>query len=90
MIVHNIDKRECELLLQMLDEEDTVYIQDLLCAYKLAWIRGLKTTYYLRSLGATHVEKSTSDNSGSNLNAVKSDEEVKQCLIDDPECEACQ
>ena len=27
--------------------------------YKLAWIRGLKTTYYLRSLGATHVEKST-------------------------------
>ena len=59
-------------------------------AYKLAWIRGLKTTYYLRSLGATHVEKSTSDNSGSNLNAVKSDEEVKQCLIDDPECEACQ
>ena len=38
----------------------------------------------------SHVEKSTSDNSGSNLNAVKSDEEVKQCLIDDPECEACQ
>jgi ribonucleoside-diphosphate reductase alpha chain len=27
--------------------------------YKLAWVRGLKTTYYLRSLGATHVEKST-------------------------------
>ena len=60
-------------------------------AYKLAWIRGLKTTYYLRSLGATHVEKSTSDNTGSNLNAVQSgSSEVKQCLIDDPECEACQ
>ena len=60
-------------------------------AYKLAWIRGLKTTYYLRSLGATHVEKSTSDTSGSNLNAVKSnDDEAKQCLIDDPDCEACQ
>ena len=29
--------------------------------YKLAWVRGLKTTYYLRSLGATHVEKSTMD-----------------------------
>jgi ribonucleoside-diphosphate reductase alpha chain len=58
-------------------------------AYKLAWIRGLKTTYYLRSLGATHVEKSTSD--GSKLNAVaNSSPEVKQCLIDDPECEACQ
>ena len=60
-------------------------------AYKLAWIRGLKTTYYLRSLGATHVEKSTADNTGSNLNAVQTESsEVKQCLIDDPECEACQ
>ena len=29
--------------------------------YKLAWARGLKTTYYLRSMGATHVEKSTMD-----------------------------
>lgn len=28
--------------------------------YKLAWLRGLKTTYYLRTLGATHTEKSTS------------------------------
>ena len=27
--------------------------------YKFAWLRGLKTTYYLRTLGATHVEKST-------------------------------
>ena len=27
--------------------------------YKLAWIRGLKTTYYLRTLSATHAEKST-------------------------------
>jgi ribonucleoside-diphosphate reductase alpha chain len=27
--------------------------------YKLAWLRGLKTTYYLRSMGATHAEKST-------------------------------
>ena len=59
-------------------------------AYKLAWIRGLKTTYYLRSLGATHVEKSTTDNSGSALNAVSNNTESKQCLIDDPECEACQ
>lgn len=39
--------------------------------YKLAWIRGLKTTYYLRSMGATHVEKSTMDaNRASGLNAV--------------------
>ena len=27
--------------------------------YKLAWVRGLKTTYYLRTIGATHAEKST-------------------------------
>uniref|UniRef100_UPI00313C3322 ribonucleoside-diphosphate reductase subunit alpha n=1 Tax=Hydrogenophaga sp. OTU3427 TaxID=3043856 RepID=UPI00313C3322 len=27
--------------------------------YKLAWLRGLKTTYYLRTMSATHVEKST-------------------------------
>ncbi|MEC9206085.1 MAG: ribonucleoside-diphosphate reductase subunit alpha [Pseudomonadota bacterium] len=64
-------------------------------AYKLAWIRGLKTTYYLRSLGATHVEKSTADNTNSKLNAVKnngSNDSVEdaQCLIDDPDCEACQ
>jgi ribonucleoside-diphosphate reductase alpha chain len=40
--------------------------------YKLAWVRGLKTTYYLRSLGATHVEKSTmADSSKANrLSAV--------------------
>jgi ribonucleoside-diphosphate reductase alpha chain len=27
--------------------------------YKLAWLRGLKTTYYLRTMSATHAEKST-------------------------------
>ena len=39
--------------------------------YKLAWLRGLKTTYYLRTIGATHMEKSTSK-TGS-LNAVSAD-----------------
>ena len=39
--------------------------------YKLAWIRGLKTTYYLRTVGATHAEKSTVR--GGSLNAVPSD-----------------
>ncbi|GAB4184578.1 MAG: ribonucleoside-diphosphate reductase subunit alpha [Simkaniaceae bacterium] len=29
--------------------------------YKLAWVKGLKTTYYLRALGATQIEKSTTD-----------------------------
>ena len=67
--------------------------------YKLAWLRGLKTTYYLRSLGATHAEKSTVR--AGQLNAVPSDVSVfvsartdpaepRFCAIDNPECEACQ
>ena len=36
--------------------------------YKLAWVRGLKTTYYLRTVGATHAEKSTVKSGA--LNAV--------------------
>jgi ribonucleoside-diphosphate reductase alpha chain len=38
--------------------------------YKLAWLRGLKTTYYLRTVGATHAEKSTVKSG--QLNAVTS------------------
>jgi ribonucleoside-diphosphate reductase alpha chain len=38
--------------------------------YKLAWLRGLKTTYYLRTMAATHVEKSTV--TSSQLNSVSS------------------
>lgn len=65
--------------------------------YKLAWLRGLKTTYYLRSIGATHAEKSTVKTG--HLNAVPAagdastangDDAPKFCAIDDPECEACQ
>ena len=67
--------------------------------YKLAWLRGLKTTYYLRSLGATHAEKSTVK--AGQLNAVASAASsegeaasapgaAKFCAIDNPECEACQ
>ena len=37
--------------------------------YRMAWLRGLKTTYYLRSLGATSTEKSTLDRG--TLNAVQ-------------------
>jgi ribonucleoside-diphosphate reductase alpha chain len=40
--------------------------------YTLAWLRGLKTTYYLRTLGATHAEKSTTDKIGQ-LNSVSAD-----------------
>jgi ribonucleoside-diphosphate reductase alpha chain len=73
--------------------------------YKLAWLRGLKTTYYLRAMGATHAEKSTSKAGA--LNAVPAEggafsgaaettaaaadgAEPKFCSIDNPECEACQ
>ncbi|MEQ1601469.1 MAG: ribonucleoside-diphosphate reductase subunit alpha [Methylophilaceae bacterium] len=61
--------------------------------YRLAWLRGLKTTYYLRSLAATAAEKSTG--AGGELNAVSSlmpetDSSPRQCAIDDPGCESCQ
>ena len=48
--------------------------------YQLAWERGLKTTYYLRSLGATGAEKT----------APVAAPQPQVCSIDDPDCEACQ
>jgi ribonucleoside-diphosphate reductase alpha chain len=48
--------------------------------YQLAWERGLKTTYYLRSLGATGAEKT----------APVTAPQSQVCSIDDPDCEACQ
>ncbi len=67
--------------------------------YKHAWLRALKTTYYLRTLSATNAEKSTVQTSA--LNAVKSvpvtqvvapvpATDIKACSITDPDCEACQ
>jgi ribonucleoside-diphosphate reductase alpha chain len=68
--------------------------------YKLAWLRGLKTTYYLRTTSATYAEKSTVARGA--LNAVSSVDaatsaassdpasDVKFCSIDNPDCEACQ
>ena len=70
--------------------------------YRLAWRKGLKTTYYLRSRSATHVEKSTLKGTDGKLNAVSAVQASapinidvnaawgKACAIDDPECEACQ
>jgi ribonucleoside-diphosphate reductase alpha chain len=73
--------------------------------YMLAWERGLKTTYYLRTLSATQVEKSTLDVNQRGIQprwmknrSASSDIVVdrtaapppKQCLLDDPGCEACQ
>ena len=70
--------------------------------YKLAWLRGLKTTYYLRTLSASSAEKSTGK--GGELNSVSAHggpaavgavgegaaEDAKFCSIDNPECDACQ
>jgi ribonucleoside-diphosphate reductase alpha chain len=59
--------------------------------YREAWHAGLKTTYYLRSRSATHVEKSTLKRTDGKLNAVAvSPAAPKRCSIDDPTCEACQ
>ncbi|SDS50537.1 ribonucleoside-diphosphate reductase alpha chain [Halopseudomonas xinjiangensis] len=59
--------------------------------YRMAWYRGLKTTYYLRALAATSTEKSTVDTG--RLNAVSSSGPApvpQACSIDNPDCEACQ
>jgi ribonucleoside-diphosphate reductase alpha chain len=70
--------------------------------YKLAWLRGLKTTYYLRTTSATYAEKSTVA-PGSAVNAPvstlvsqaraerASPGQRHQVLRDrQPDCEACQ
>ena len=66
--------------------------------YKLAWVRGLKTTYYLRSVAASHVEKSTGDQRNI-LNTVSADlsqnngnGSTQACPLNlngEDECEAC-
>ncbi|PRX46001.1 ribonucleoside-diphosphate reductase class II [Prauserella shujinwangii] len=65
--------------------------------YRHAWRKGLKTTYYLRTQAATHVEKSTLRGTDGKLNAVpvapaapSPSPEPAACRVDDPGCEACQ
>ncbi len=58
--------------------------------YRMAWLRGLKTTYYLRALAATTTEKSTIDDSSLNKVAAAPAAVPMACSIDDPDCEACQ
>jgi len=70
--------------------------------YLLAWKKGLKTTYYLRSTGATRIEKSTTDinkralqprwmknESSSSKIQVQRDETPIVCSLDEG-CESCQ
>ena len=62
--------------------------------YRMAWLKGLKTTYYLRSRGATTIEKSTI--ATGELNAVNASQEPEAedmpeaGFTSDPDCEACQ
>lgn len=56
--------------------------------YLYAWEMGLKTTYYLRTLGVSQIEKSTLDTKFGLTQ--KRTEPPKACLINDPTCEACQ
>lgn len=74
--------------------------------YLLAWRSGLKTTYYLRTLAATQIEKSTLDvnrygvqprwmknESASSLIQIERENDLNDavvCNIDDEDCEACQ
>lgn len=74
--------------------------------YRMAWYRGLKTTYYLRALAATSTEKSTINTGKLNAVSAGGDEGFvaqaapaaapapapvpKACAIDEPDCEACQ
>lgn len=71
--------------------------------YMLAWEKGLKTTYYLRTLGATQIEKSTVDinkrglqprwmknkSASSNIVVERETEAPKACPLDGS-CESCQ
>ncbi|MBI2306241.1 MAG: ribonucleoside-diphosphate reductase subunit alpha [Rhodocyclales bacterium] len=54
--------------------------------YRLAWRRGLKTTYYLRTLGASQAEQA----SGRDEAMPPAEAAPRFCSIDNPDCEACQ
>jgi len=74
--------------------------------YMHAWESGLKTTYYLRSVGATQIEKSSLDinrrgiqprwmkNKSASSSVVvertKEQPKAEVCDMTDPDCEACQ
>ena len=63
--------------------------------YKLAWRRGLKTTYYLRAMGASSTEKYTAPTGAHNAVSAggappAAAKPPAACALDDPTCEACQ
>lgn len=58
--------------------------------YKMAWLSGLKTTYYLRAMSATQTEKSTVTTGDLNAVSAVVPTAPMACSIDNPDCEACQ
>ncbi len=76
--------------------------QKLDITYRMAWLRGLKTTYYLRALSATSAEKSTVSRTKLNSVASAAAKPIdlaplgeaapvpEACSIDNPDCESCQ
>lgn len=71
--------------------------------YRAAWAQGLKTTYYLRSLSASNIEKATisvkkevriKENAADGSTKVYTEEEKRACSIEammnGETCEACQ
>ncbi len=72
--------------------------------YLFSWLRGLKTNYYLRSVAATQIEKSTTDinkrglqprwmknkSASSNIKVERDAPAPKACRLGDETCESCQ
>jgi ribonucleoside-diphosphate reductase alpha chain len=64
--------------------------------YATAWRMGLKTTYYLRTMGASSIEKATLDTKNEKFAgvagqpALPATQVAGACRLDDPTCEACQ
>lgn len=79
--------------------QDTTSAKALHEMYFMAWEHGLKTTYYLRTLGHSQVEKGSVDiakhgrthlRTRAEPAVAKSEEQPKACLLNDPGCESCQ
>jgi ribonucleoside-diphosphate reductase alpha chain len=60
--------------------------------YLKAWKSGLKTTYYLRTLGASQIEKSTLDAGkfGYTQKRINIPVESSICSLNNEDCESCQ
>lgn len=105
--------RHAAVRAKWLDQSQSVNIfyrgtsgKDVSDLYKYAWKMGLKTTYYLRTLGASQVEKSTVGSEGTHKRSAAptladSAKEMQTMtpeqknaaicsLLNGPECEACQ